>query len=44
MTKEGDERAWLSGRLMCATWDAVELEAKKDELLAKDLLKLRLTL
>ncbi|KAL1644978.1 hypothetical protein SLS58_004049 [Diplodia intermedia] len=30
---------WLNGRLVSATWDPDELLAKKDEIVAKDLLK-----
>ncbi|EME82575.1 uncharacterized protein MYCFIDRAFT_33889 [Pseudocercospora fijiensis CIRAD86] len=44
LTKNGQEKAWLSGRLISAKYDADELEARKDEIVAKDALKTRLTL
>ncbi|KAF2170285.1 hypothetical protein M409DRAFT_64602 [Zasmidium cellare ATCC 36951] len=44
LTKEGDRRFWLSGRLVSAKWDADELEAKKGEIVEKDLLKTGLRL
>jgi NAD(P)-dependent dehydrogenase (short-subunit alcohol dehydrogenase family) len=42
LTKDGGKRDWLSGRLLSANWDADELEARKDEVVEKDLLKFRL--
>ncbi|KAI1393927.1 NAD(P)-binding protein [Hypoxylon trugodes] len=36
-------RSWLSGRYVSAQWDMEELDAKKDEIVEKDLLKFRLT-
>jgi hypothetical protein len=38
-----ERRAWLSGRYVSVTWDTAELEAKKDEIVKKDLLKMRMT-
>ncbi|KAK3707835.1 hypothetical protein LTR37_011837 [Vermiconidia calcicola] len=43
LTKGADKRAWLSGRMLSANWDADDLEMKKAEIVEKDLLKLRLT-
>lgn len=40
LTKERLE--WLAGRYVSATWDVEELISKKDDILAKDLLKVRL--
>lgn len=34
---------FLRGRYVSANWDIPELEARKDEILTKDLLKLQLT-
>ena len=42
LTKE--RRDWLKGRYLSVTWDMKELEAVKDEIVAKDLLKMRVTL
>ena len=42
LTKE--KRPWLSGRYVSANWDVGELEAKKDEIVERDLLKFRMTL
>ncbi len=44
LTAEGDEKAWLSGRLLSARWDPSELEARKEEIIEKELLKTRLRL
>ncbi|KAI1144188.1 NAD(P)-binding protein [Hypoxylon sp. FL0543] len=38
-----ESRPWLSGRFINAKWDMQELEAKKDDIVRKDLLKFRLT-
>ncbi|EMF14292.1 NAD(P)-binding protein [Sphaerulina musiva SO2202] len=38
------EKQWLSGRLVSANWDVDELEGKKEEIVAKDALKLQLSL
>lgn len=43
LTKDGDKRNWLSGRLISAKWDADELEARKEEIVEKGLLKTVLT-
>ena len=42
LTKEKKE--WLSGRYLDARWDIPTLVSKKDEVLEKDLLKLRMVL
>ena len=39
-----EPRVWLSGRFVSVTWDMQELEQKREEIVAKDLLKFRLTL
>lgn len=44
LTKDGDKRHWLSGRLLSAKWDPDELEARKDEIVEKNLLKTVLSL
>ncbi|KAI3320001.1 NAD(P)-binding protein [Xylariaceae sp. AK1471] len=36
-------REWLSGRFVSVTWDMQELEQKREEIVSKDSLKLRLT-
>ncbi|KAI0910740.1 NAD(P)-binding protein [Ustulina deusta] len=38
-----ERREWLSGRFVSVTWDLQELEQKREEIVGKDLLKLRLT-
>lgn len=40
LTKE--KREWLSGRYLDARWDIETLVGKKEEILSKDLLKLRM--
>ena len=40
MTKE--RRQWLSGRYIDCNWDVSELEAKKDEIMKGDKLKVRM--
>jgi hypothetical protein len=37
-----ENRPWLSGRYVSVAWDMAELEAKKDEIVEKDLLKFRM--
>ena len=37
-----EPREWLAGRFFCVNWDVEELEARKDEIVEKDLLKFRL--
>ena len=39
-----ERRSWLSGRFIASTWDMEELEARKDEIVSRDLLKFRLTI
>ncbi|TRX98021.1 hypothetical protein FHL15_001231 [Xylaria flabelliformis] len=36
-------RSWISGRFLCANWDVEEMLAKKDEIVAKDLLKFKMS-
>ena len=36
------QRTWLAGRYVSAGWDVNELEAKKDEIVTGDKLKVRL--
>ncbi|KAI1380462.1 NAD(P)-binding protein [Hypoxylon crocopeplum] len=38
-----ERRPWLNGRFIVTNWDMEELEARKDEIVKKDLLKFRLT-
>jgi hypothetical protein len=40
LTKE--KRTWLSGRYVSVTWDVKELEEQKEEIVAKDKLKMRM--
>ena len=40
LTKE--RREWLSGRYVSCNWDVTELEAKKDEIVKGDKLKVRI--
>ncbi|EXJ92114.1 hypothetical protein A1O3_00664 [Capronia epimyces CBS 606.96] len=42
LTKQLQDIMWLSGRLICATWDMEELMAKKDKIIDGDLLKFAL--
>jgi hypothetical protein len=42
LTKE--KRPWLSGRYVDARWDTDELIKKKEEILEKDLLKVKIAL
>ncbi|KAK7752548.1 hypothetical protein SLS62_005516 [Diatrype stigma] len=39
-----ERREWLNGRFVSVNWDAGQLEAKRDEIVERDLLKFRLTL
>ncbi|KAI0450633.1 NAD(P)-binding protein [Xylaria acuta] len=38
-----ERREWLSGRFVSVTWDMQELEQKREEIVSRDLLKMRLT-
>lgn len=38
-----DRREWLSGRYLAANWDVKELERRKEEIVEKDLLKMRMS-
>jgi len=40
LTKE--RRDWLSGRFLNANWNVEELEAKREEIVSRDLLRMRL--
>lgn len=44
LTSTATEKQWLCGRLLSAKYDVGELEARKDDIVAKDLLKLNLRL
>ncbi|KAI9685129.1 MAG: hypothetical protein M1822_004716 [Bathelium mastoideum] len=44
LTKDVQDRRWLAGRLVSATWDVDALYAKREEIQAKNLLKFRITL
>ena len=37
-----ERKEWLNGRYIDATWDVEQLEARKDEIVEKDMLKMRL--
>jgi hypothetical protein len=37
-----EKRPWLSGRYVSVAWDVEELEAKKDEIVKGDKLKMRM--
>lgn len=39
-----EKRSWLGGRYISCTWDVVELEARKGDIVERDLLKVRMTL
>ncbi|KAK4892862.1 hypothetical protein LTR27_008776 [Elasticomyces elasticus] len=41
-TGDEERKRWMSGRLVSAKWDVEELEGRKGEMVAGDLLKLRL--
>ena len=36
------QRSWLSGRYLSATWDVDELEARQEEIVKGDKLKMRM--
>jgi hypothetical protein len=40
--KGGEDRAWLGGRYISAVWDVNELLERKEEIIERDLFKLRL--
>ncbi|KAF2444584.1 NAD(P)-binding protein [Karstenula rhodostoma CBS 690.94] len=44
LAARGEDVSWLSGRLLSATWDVIELARRKDEIIANDMLKLKLVL
>ncbi|CZT21150.1 related to dehydrogenase/reductase SDR family member 7 precursor [Ramularia collo-cygni] len=44
LVKDDSKRSWLTGRLLSAKWDCIELEKRKEDIIVKDLLKLKLTL
>jgi hypothetical protein len=37
-----EKRDWLSGRYVSVTWDVKELEEQKEDIVAKDKLKMRM--
>ena len=37
-----EKRTWLAGRYVSCTWDMGELMGKKEEIIEKDLLKVRM--
>ncbi|CAK3817297.1 Hypothetical predicted protein [Lecanosticta acicola] len=39
----GERKEWLNGRYLDVTWDVEELEKRKEEIVEKDLLKMRMT-
>lgn len=39
-----ERREWMNGRYVSANWDMEELEAKKEDIAARDVLKFRLTI
>jgi hypothetical protein len=39
-----EKRGWLSGRYVSCNWDVGELEAKKGEIVERDLLKMRMVI
>lgn len=44
LTSAGRDHEWLCGRLVSAKYDVSELEARKEEIVERDLLKLKLSL
>ena len=42
LTKTKENRLWLSGRFLSATWDADELLSMKDAIVKSDMLKARM--
>ena len=44
LTSWGEERGWLCGRLLSAKYDVEQLEARRDEIVEKDLLKVKMSL
>ena len=44
LTKIKGGEQWLNGRFLSATWDVDELLAKTDEIVEKNLLKMRMAL
>lgn len=44
LTNKGEEAGWLCGRLLSAKYDVGQLEARKSEIVEKDLLKLVMSL
>jgi hypothetical protein len=39
---DGEDRGWLGGRYISAVWDVNEILERKEEIMQKDLFKLRL--
>ncbi|EME46271.1 hypothetical protein DOTSEDRAFT_126178 [Dothistroma septosporum NZE10] len=44
LDRNEQEKSWLCGRLLSVKWDVDELVARKEEIISKDLLKLKLSL
>jgi hypothetical protein len=38
------ERTWLNGRYVSATWDVDDLQAKREQIVKEDLLKMKMAL
>ena len=44
LTKDIKDKAWLNSRWLAVTWDVDQLEERKEEIVAKDLLRAKLRL
>ena len=42
LTKDTMEKRWLSGRFLSAKWDVEELVGRREEIVEKDLLKMKM--
>lgn len=42
LTKDAEEKRWLSGRFLSAKWDVEELVGRREEVVEKDMLKMRI--
>ena len=42
LTKDSEDKLWLSGRFISATWDADELLAMREAVVKSDMLKARM--
>ena len=43
-TKDINDKTWLNSRWLAVTWDVDQLKQRKEEILAKDLLRAKLRL